>query len=101
MIGQCSSTPLRTLFDRIGADTTARSVGFECAGGYCERMDMASARHSQTIMAFKPSDKILPRAYGYPFESRKNPEFVTTIFVTNPRPHGLRTDRGYIWFSGI
>jgi DMSO/TMAO reductase YedYZ molybdopterin-dependent catalytic subunit len=108
MIGKWTGTPLRTFFERIGADTTARYVGFECADGYYESMDMAIALHPQTIMAFKLSDEILPRKYGYPFKIRvptklgfKNPKFVTTMFVTNLRPHGFWTDRGYNWFSGI
>jgi DMSO/TMAO reductase YedYZ molybdopterin-dependent catalytic subunit len=108
MIGKWTGTPLRTFFERIGADTTARYVGFECADGYYESMDMATALHPQTIMAFKLSDEILPRKYGYPFKIRvptklgfKNPKFVTTMFVTNLRPRGFWTDRGYNWFSGV
>jgi DMSO/TMAO reductase YedYZ molybdopterin-dependent catalytic subunit len=108
MIGKWTGTPLRTFFERIGADTTARYVGFECADGYYESMDMATALHPQTIMAFKLSDEVLPRKYGYPFKIRvptklgfKNPKFVTTMFVTNLRPRGFWTDRGYNWFSGI
>jgi DMSO/TMAO reductase YedYZ molybdopterin-dependent catalytic subunit len=108
MIGKWSGTPLRTFFERIGADTTARYVGFECADGYYESMDMATALHPQTIMAFKLSDEFLPRQYGYPFKIRvptklgfKNPKFVTTIFVSNLRPAGFWPDRGYNWFSGI
>jgi len=108
MIGKWTGTPLKTFLERIGADTTARYVGFECADGYYESMDMATALHPQTIMAFKLSDEILPRKYGYPFKIRvptklgfKNPKFVTTIFVTNLRPHGFWTDRGYNWFGGI
>jgi DMSO/TMAO reductase YedYZ molybdopterin-dependent catalytic subunit len=108
MIGKWSGTPLRTFLERIGADTTARYVGFECADGYYEGMDMPTALHPQTIMAFRLSDEILPRKYGYPFKIRvatklgfKNPKFVTTIYVTNLRPKGFWTDRGYNWFSGI
>ena len=108
MIGKWTGTPLRTFFEQIGADTTARYVGFECADGYYESMDMATALHPQTIMAFKLSDEILPRKYGYPFKIRvptklgfKNPKFVTTMFVTNLRPPGFWPDRGYNWFSGI
>jgi DMSO/TMAO reductase YedYZ molybdopterin-dependent catalytic subunit len=108
MIGKWTGTPLRIFFEQIGADTTARYVGFECADGYYESMDMATALHPQTIMAFKLSDEILPRKYGYPFKIRvptklgfKNPKFVTTMFVTNLRPRGFWTDRGYNWFSGI
>ncbi len=108
MIGKWTGTQLRTFLERIGADTTARYVGFESADGYYESMDMPTALHPQTIMAFKLSDEILPRKYGYPFKIRvptklgfKNPKFVTTIFVTNQRPPGFWTDRGYNWFSGI
>ncbi len=108
MIGKWSGTPLKTFLEKIGADTTAKYVGFECADGYYEGMDMPTALHPQTIMAFRLSDEILPRKYGYPFKIRvptklgfKNPKFVTTIYVTNERPHGFWTDRGYNWFSGI
>jgi DMSO/TMAO reductase YedYZ molybdopterin-dependent catalytic subunit len=108
MIGKWSGTPLKTFLERIGADTTAKYVGFECADGYYEGMDMPTALHPQTIMAFRLSDEILPRKYGYPFKIRvptklgfKNPKFVTTIYVTNDMPHGFWTDRGYNWFSGI
>ncbi|HVC62796.1 MAG TPA: molybdopterin-dependent oxidoreductase [Acetobacteraceae bacterium] len=108
MIGKWSGTPLKTFLERIGADTTAKYVGFECADGYYEGMDMPTALHPQTLMAFRLSDQILPRKYGYPFKLRvptklgfKNPKFVTTIYVTNQRPRGFWTDRGYNWFSGI
>ena len=108
MIGKWSGTPLKTFLQRIGADITAKYVGFECADGYYEGMDMPTALHPQTIMAFRLSDQILPRKYGYPFKIRvptklgfKNPKFVTTIYVTNVRPRGFWTDRGYNWFSGI
>jgi len=108
MIGKWTGTPLRTFLERIGADLTARYVGFECADGYYEGIDMPTALHPQTIMAFRLSDEILPAQYGYPFKIRiptklgfKNPKFVTTIYVTNSRPRGFWTDRGYNWFSGI
>jgi DMSO/TMAO reductase YedYZ molybdopterin-dependent catalytic subunit len=108
MIGKWTGAPLKTFLERVGADTTAKYVGFECADGYYESMDMPTALHPQTIMAFYLSDEILPRKYGYPFKIRvptklgfKNPKFVTTIYVTNIRPRGFWTDRGYNWFSGI
>jgi DMSO/TMAO reductase YedYZ molybdopterin-dependent catalytic subunit len=108
MIGKWSGTPLRTFLERIGADLSSRYVGFECADGYYEGIDMPTALHPQTIMAFQLSDQVLPSKYGYPFKIRiptklgfKNPKFVTTIYVTNQRPRGFWTDRGYNWFSGI
>lgn len=108
MIGKWTGTPLRAFLARVGADTGARYVGFECADGYYESMDMATALHPQTIMAYKLSDEILPRRYGYPFKIRvptklgfKNPKWVVAIYVTNKEPGGFWVDRGYNWFSGI
>jgi DMSO/TMAO reductase YedYZ molybdopterin-dependent catalytic subunit len=107
-IGKWTGTPLKTFLERIGADTTARYVGFECADGYYEGMDMPTALHPQTLMAFKLGNDILPTRHGYPFKIRiptklgfKNPKFVSTLYVTNQQPRGFWTDRGYNWFSGI
>ena len=108
MIGKWTGTPLATFLKQIDADTTAKYVGFECADGYYEGIDMPTALHPQTLMAFKLSDEILPLRHGYPFKLRiptklgfKNPKFITTIYVTNQQPRGFWTDRGYNWFSGI
>jgi DMSO/TMAO reductase YedYZ molybdopterin-dependent catalytic subunit len=108
MIGKWGGTPLSVFLQRIGADRSAKYVGFECADGYYEGIDMPTALHPQTMMAFKLSDETLPTRYGYPFKIRiptklgfKNPKFVTTIYVTNQQPKGFWTDRGYNWFSGI
>lgn len=108
MIGSWSGTPLRTFLERIGADTTARYVGFECADGYYEGIDMPTALHPQTLMAFRLAGEILPQRHGYPFKLRiptklgfKNPKFITTMYVTNQPPPGYWPDRGYNWFSGL
>jgi DMSO/TMAO reductase YedYZ molybdopterin-dependent catalytic subunit len=108
MIGKWSGTPLRVFLERIGADTTARYVGFTCADGYYEGLDMPTALHPQTIMAFQLSDRILPSEFGFPFKLRvptklgfKNPKWITSITVTNREPPGFWSDRGYNWFSGI
>ncbi len=108
MIGQWTGAPLNELLRRVGADTTARYVGFVCADGYYESIDMATALHPQTIMAFQLSGQTLPPQYGFPFKIRiptklgfKNPKFVTALYVTNRNPGGFWVDRGYNWFSGI
>jgi DMSO/TMAO reductase YedYZ molybdopterin-dependent catalytic subunit len=107
MIGKWTGTPLGTFLQRVGADTTARYVGFECADGYYEGIDMPTALHPQTLMAFKLADETLPREHGFPFKLRiptklgfKNPKFITTIYVTDKQPRGYWPDRGYNWFSG-
>jgi DMSO/TMAO reductase YedYZ molybdopterin-dependent catalytic subunit len=108
MIGKWTGTPLSVFLNRVGADLTAKYVGFVCADGYYESIDMPTALHPQTIMAFKLSDELLPTEYGFPFKIRiptklgfKNPKFVTAIYVTNRNPGGFWVDRGYNWFSGI
>ena len=107
MIGKWSGARLGDFLKRVGADLSARYVGFECADGYYGSIDMASALHPQTIMAFTFADQTLPAKYGYPFKVRiptklgfKNPKWVTTIYVTNRFPSGFWEDRGYNWFSG-
>jgi DMSO/TMAO reductase YedYZ molybdopterin-dependent catalytic subunit len=69
---------------------------------------MATALHPQTLSAFGLSDDILPTRHGCPFTIRiatklafRNPKLVTTIYVTDQRPRGFWTDRGYNWFSGM
>jgi DMSO/TMAO reductase YedYZ molybdopterin-dependent catalytic subunit len=108
MIGKWTGTPLKVFLERVGADTTAKYVGFVCADGYYESIDMATALHPQTIMAFQLADEILPTEFGFPFKIRiptklgfKQPKFVTAIYVTNRNPGGFWVDRGYNWFSGI
>jgi len=107
MIGKWTGTPLRVFLEHVGADTSAKYVGYECADGYYEGMDMPTALHPQTLMAFKLADEILPAEHGFPFKIRiptklgfKNPKFVTTIYVSNVQPRGFWPDRGYNWFSG-
>jgi DMSO/TMAO reductase YedYZ molybdopterin-dependent catalytic subunit len=107
-VGQWSGVPLGDFLARIGADTRAKYVGFECADGYYEGIDMATALHPQTIMAVTAGDTVLPAKFGFPLKIRiptklgfKNPKWVTAIYVTNTQPRGFWSDRGYNWFSGI
>jgi len=107
MIGKWGGPRLSNFLQRVGADLSAKYVGFQCADGYYGSIDMPSALHPQTIMAVKFADEIIPAKYGYPFKVRiptklgfKNPKWVTTIFVTNRFPGGFWEDRGYNWFSG-
>jgi len=107
MIGKWGGARLGDFLQRVGADLTAKYVGFQCADGYYTSIDMATALHPQTIMAVTFADETLPQIYGYPFKVRvptklgfKNPKWVTTIYVTNRFPGGFWADRGYNWFSG-
>jgi len=106
-IGKWSGPRFSDFLERIGADTTAKYVGFKCADDYYGSVDMASALHPQTIMAFKYADQVLPPKYGFPWKLRvptklcfKNPKHIVAMFVTNQNPGGYWEDQGYNWFSG-
>ena len=106
-IGKWSGARFSDFLQRVGADLTARYVGFKCADVYTTSIDMATALHPQTIMAFKYADQILPPKYGFPMKLRiptklgfKNPKHIAAIFVSNQDPGGYWEDKGYNWFSG-
>jgi len=106
-IGKWSGVRFSDFLQRIGADTTAKYVGFRCADDYSTSIDMATALHPQTLLTFKFADQILPPKYGFPMKLRiptklgfKNPKHISAIFVTNQYPGGYWEDKGYNWFSG-
>jgi DMSO/TMAO reductase YedYZ molybdopterin-dependent catalytic subunit len=106
-IGKWSGVRFSDFLARIGADTTAKYVGFQCADDYYGSIDMATALHPQTQLSFKFADELLPPKYGYPMKLRiptklgfKNPKHIAAIFVTNEYPGGYWEDKGYNWFSG-
>lgn len=106
-IGKWSGVRFSDFLARVGADTTAKYVGFQCADDYYGSIDMATALHPQTIIALRYGDDILPPKYGYPMKLRiptklgfKNPKHITAMFVTNEYPGGYWEDKGYNWYSG-
>jgi DMSO/TMAO reductase YedYZ molybdopterin-dependent catalytic subunit len=106
-IGKWSGVRFSDFLQRIGADLTAKYVGFNCGDDYYSSVDMASALHPQTMLAFRYADQILPPKYGFPMKLRvptklgfKNPKHILEIFVANDNPGGYWEDKGYNWFSG-
>jgi len=106
-IGKWSGVRFSTFLERIGADTTAKYIGFECADDYTTSIDMATALHPQTLLTFRFADQLLPPKYGFPMKLRmptklgfKNPKHITAMVVTNDYPGGYWEDQGYNWFSG-
>jgi DMSO/TMAO reductase YedYZ molybdopterin-dependent catalytic subunit len=106
-IGKWSGVRFSEFLQRIGADLSAKYVGFKCDDDYSTSIDMATALHPQTLLTFRFADQILPPKYGFPMKLRiptklgfKNPKHISTIFVTNQYPGGYWEDKGYNWFSG-
>lgn len=106
-IGKWGGVPFRVFLERVGADLTARYVGFRCADKYWTSIDMPTALHPQTLLALDFPGAPGETKYGYPVRLRiptklgfKNPKFVAEIFVTNEYPGGYWENMGYNWFSG-
>ena len=106
-IGKWGGVRFSTFLERIGADTTAKYVGFKCADDYYTSIDMPTALHPQTLLTLKFADQVLPPKYGFPMKLRmptklgyKNPKHIMAIFVSNDYPGGYWEDQGYNWFGG-
>jgi DMSO/TMAO reductase YedYZ molybdopterin-dependent catalytic subunit len=106
-IGQWGGVRFGDFLRRVGADTTAKYVGFKCADDYYLSIDMATALHPQTILALTYGGETLPRKYGFPMKLRmptklgyKNPKHIMSLYVTNQYPGGYWEDLGYNWFGG-
>ena len=106
-IGKWGGVRFSTFLDRIGADRSARYVGFRCADGYHTSIDMPTARHAQTLLTLTYDGETLPARYGFPLKLRmptklgyKNPKHITALYVTNTYPGGYWENLGYNWFGG-
>ena len=106
-IGKWGGVRFADFLRRIGADTTAKYVGFKCADDYYTSIDMATALHPQTLLALTYDGETLPPKYGFPMKLRmptklgyKNPKHVTALFVSNTYSGGYWEDQGYNWFGG-
>ncbi|MEI7430200.1 MAG: molybdopterin-binding protein [Betaproteobacteria bacterium] len=106
-IGKWGGVPFANFLRRVGADTSARYIGFKCADDYYTSIDMATALHPQTLLTLTYDSQPLPLRYGFPMKLRmptklgyKNPKQIQAIFVTNTYPGGYWEDQGYNWFGG-
>lgn len=106
-IGKWGGVRFSDFLKRIGADSTAKFVGFRCHDDYYTSIDMPTALHAQTLLTLTYADEVLPPKYGYPMKLRmptklgyKNPKYIQEIFVTNSNPGGYWEDQGYNWFGG-
>lgn len=106
-IGRWGGVRFSDFLQRIGADTSAKYIGFKCADDYYTSIDMPTALHPQTLLALTYDGRTLPREYGFPMKLRmptklgyKNPKHIQAIFVSNTYPGGYWEDQGYNWFGG-
>lgn len=106
-VGKWGGTPFASFLQRVGADTTARYVSFQCADDYSTSIDMPTALHPQTLLTLTYDGQVLPTKYGFPMKLRiptklgyKNPKHIVAMTVTNTYPGGYWENQGYNWFGG-
>jgi len=118
-IGQWTGPTLRDVLARVVPKPQARYVMFFCADSidddmYYESIDMRTAAHPQTLLAYALNDQSLPIKYGAPLRLRlgrqlgyKMVKYVMHIqLVSSYRPFGdgaggYWEDQGYAWYAGI
>ena len=75
---------------------------------YYVGLDMPSALHPQTLLAYEVNEKPLPDIHGYPLRliipvkyGIKNLKRIGTITFSNKRPPDYWAQRGYDYYSGL
>ena len=86
--------------DYVGMETPDKN--------YYVGIDMPSAMHPQTILAYEMNDKLLPLQNGAPLRliipvkyGIKNLKRVGSISFSNTRPHDYWAEQGYDYYSGL
>ena len=108
-IGRFGGASLDAFLNLVGADPHARFVTVECADDYYESLDMASARHPQTLLCYEMYERPLDRGHGAPLRLQmptklgyKQAKYLTSVTVTDAL--GARrsywADQGYSWYGG-
>jgi DMSO/TMAO reductase YedYZ molybdopterin-dependent catalytic subunit len=89
-----------TQLDYVGMETPDK--------GYYVGLDMPSAIHPQTILAYEMNEKPLPVNHGAPLRliipvkyGIKNLKRIGTITFSNQRPRDYWAEQGYDYYSGL
>src|SRR5688572_7758642 len=99
---------LRDLIDRHPPPSPVRYVSMETPGrGYYVALDIESAVHPQSLLAYEMNDRPLDWHHGAPLRLAipvkygiKNIKRIGTIRYTNVRPADFWAERGYDWYAG-
>jgi DMSO/TMAO reductase YedYZ molybdopterin-dependent catalytic subunit len=109
-IGRFGGARLADFLRLVGADPTASYVAVKCADDYYESLDIASARHPQTLLCYEMYDRPLDRGHGAPVRLQmptklgyKQAKYVTQLTVTSVlgSARSYWADQGYSWYAGL
>jgi DMSO/TMAO reductase YedYZ molybdopterin-dependent catalytic subunit len=110
VIGNFGGARLGDFLDAIGADPAARFVEVRCADDYYESIEMASARHPQTLLCYEMYGKPITREHGAPLRltiptklGYKQAKYLFSLRVSNvlSAQRGYWEDQGYSWHGGL
>jgi DMSO/TMAO reductase YedYZ molybdopterin-dependent catalytic subunit len=110
VIGNFGGARLSDFLNLVGADKSARFIEVYCADDYYSSIDMASARHPQSLLCYEMYGKPLDAGHGAPLRLQmptklgyKQANYLVSLRVSNvlgPRK-GYWEDMGYSWYGGI
>lgn len=109
-IGRFGGTKLSDFLDLVGADPKAPFITVQCADGYYESLDMATARQPQSLLCYEMYDRPLDRGHGAPLRLQlptklgyKQAKYLMTLDVIHvlPASRSYWGDRGYSWYGGL
>ena len=107
-IAKWSGARLSDLMAKLPPPRGTPYVAMETPGGeYYVGLDMQSAMHPQTLLAYELNDQPLTWQHGAPLRLTipvkygiKNIKRIGTIRYTNVRPADYWAERGYDWYAG-
>ncbi len=109
-VGNFAGARIADFLDLVGADPEAGFVEVECADDYYQSIDIASARHPQSLLCYEMYGQPLARGHGAPLRlamptklGYKQAKYLTRLRVTRllGARRGLWEDQGYDWYGGL
>ena len=110
VIGSFGGARIADLLTFAGADPKARFLEIACADDYYESLDMATARHAQSLLCDEMYGRPLTREHGAPLRlilptklGYKQAKYIVGLRVSDvlgPK-RGYWVDQGYSWYGGL
>jgi DMSO/TMAO reductase YedYZ molybdopterin-dependent catalytic subunit len=110
-IGQWTGVPLSAVLDAAGILPSARFVLYRSYDDWVDSIDMADARHPQTLLAYGMNGRDLPIPHGAPVRMRverqmgyKSMKYLRSIQVVDQFDDGGKSgniQNGWAWYTGI
>jgi len=110
VIGNFAGAPLAAFLRHVGAAADARFLEVRCEDDYYESIDLASARHPQSLLCYEMYGAPLTREHGAPLRlvmptklGYKQAKYIVGLTVTRvlSARRGYWEDQGYPWHGGL